>query len=124
MAENRAYQRLKKLHPNAHWQRLETWASMGIADCNGCYNEVEVWVELKEGRVKKDGIIALNNPVRPAQIAWEHLRRAAGGHTYVALMLDRELFLLPGYTLALFRNGLSYDGIKLCCLDPVRLFYP
>lgn len=120
MRENRAYQRLKRLHPHAHWQRLESWTGTGIFDVNACYNWVEVWVECKQGTIKKDGTIAVN--VRPAQIAWEFCRRQAGGRTFVALLLGKELLLLPGIMIKNLNKSFSYNSLKAVALDPNLLF--
>lgn len=109
MRENRAYHRLKKRWPAAHWQRFESWTGAGIFDVNGCNFGREIWVECKQGTVKKNGIISCK--VRSAQVAWEFARRKAGGNTYIALLLGKELLILPGANISIL-NGMPHDFAK------------
>lgn len=124
MAESRAYKRLKKMHPLAHWQRFESWASVGVFDSNACKFGTEVWVENKEVRdVKKrtdDWIV--KTKVRNSQIAWESQRRQMNGQTFVAIMIGSDLFVMSGFWLRDLKKGLTYGELKKRCIDPKRLF--
>ena len=118
-SELRAYQKLKKLHPSAHFQRIETWAGVGIFDCNACKDGVEVWIEFKNGRMSKKGIIKAK--VRKAQKVWQMERERRGGRTFVGLMLEDKMFLLPGYLLRSLSVGMP--SIKLIeAIKPEDLF--
>lgn len=110
--ETRAYNRLKRHFPRAHWQRLESWTGTGILDANGCLHGVENWVECKEGSNPKTTRGLVRTKVRPAQVAWEYLRRQAGGRTWVALLVGDELFLLRGHHLAALKNGVTREWLE------------
>lgn len=123
MKETRAYNRLKKLFPEAHWVRIESWAAVGTFDSNGCLDKQEVWVECKQvdGPRKRDNVVVCNN-VRPAQIAWEAARRASGGKTFVAIMIGQEMLLLPGSCIKNLKYGIDYNLLKNLAIKPQNLF--
>ena len=122
MAELRAYARLKALFPAAHFVRLESWTGVGIPDANGCCQGVEVWVECKEVRKPVRASTLLKPKIRPAQIAWEQQRRSAGGRTFVALMVGKELYLLPGRHLAILSHGLPLTTVQQLSVNHLELF--
>jgi hypothetical protein len=121
LAENRAYQRLKKLFPKAHWQRLESWTGTGISDVNVCHQGVEVWIECKDGTLRKrDNCVVAK--VRPSQIAWEQLRRDAGGRTFVAVMVWTDMYVIPGFMLRYLTKGIDLQTVIGRSIDPLDLF--
>jgi len=72
-------QHIQRYLPHWDWQRVESSAiASGVPDLNGCYNGVEVWVELKQ-----TGAWALD--IRPAQIAWAEKRVRHGGRVFMAV---------------------------------------
>ncbi len=115
MAETRAHQRLKKAWPRAHWQRFESWTGIGVFDTNGCHNGQEIWVEFKEVIPPKSLTDAwvVKPKVRPSQIAWEALKRHAGGVTYVAIMVGPAMYIIHGCFLKPLREfGIPLGIIK------------
>ena len=76
--ESRFWKQLKTNLPDVHWTRIESWASQGVPDCNGCYLGKEFWVELKVSRSNR---ISLS----PFQISWHYTRYRAGGVTFVLI---------------------------------------
>lgn len=120
--ETRAYRRLRGLFPQAHWQRLETWTGSGVFDVNGCLQGVEAWVECKEGTDPKTDRGLVRTKVRPAQVAWEFLRRQAAGRTFVALIVGDQLHLLPGHTLRELKKGVTRKWISENKISFIELF--
>ena len=59
-----------------HWTRMESWASPGVPDVNGCLNGKDFWVELKILTTKSDKKFP---KWRPHQIAWQTSRTSVGG---------------------------------------------
>jgi hypothetical protein len=114
MAESRAYQRLKKAHPAAHWQRFESWAAIGVFDCNACKDGREIWVENKEVIPPKtltdDWIV--KPKVRPSQIAWQANRQLAGGITYIAIMVGTKMYIIPGNHIFSLKIGMTLGYVK------------
>ena len=67
----------KELYPSGHIQLIESEAtSAGVPDVNLCHNGIEVWVELKSGRLSTSSI-------KPGQYMWHTKRTQAGGTTWV-----------------------------------------
>jgi len=114
MAESRAYRRLIKAHPKAHWIRLESWASLGVFDSNACYNGREIWVENKEvvppKTITDDWIV--KPKVRPSQVAWQALRQKVGGLTYIAVMVGSKMYVIPGRHIVALRDGMTLGEVK------------
>lgn len=122
MKETRAYDKLCKMFPKAHWNRIETWASIGIFDSNACMNGVEVWVECKQVKKPKGAASYLPIKVRQSQVLWEASRRAKGGKTFIAVMVDSEMFLLHGWRIKNLKEGVTYEELKLYSINPNFLF--
>ena len=114
MAESRAYQKLKKAYPQAHWQRFESWTGIGVFDTNACYNGREIWIELKEvippKKLTDDWIV--KPKVRPSQIAWQALKQQAGGITLIAIMVGTAMYILPGHMIAELKLGMPLSRVK------------
>ena len=83
--ESRLWNSLRDGLTDIRWTRVESWASPGIPDVNGCAEFGEFWIELK---VIKNNRIKLS----PHQIAWHTLRTRAGGRSYI---LAREAARTP-----------------------------
>ena len=67
----------KELYPSGHIQLIESEAtSAGVPDVNLCHNGIEVWVELKSGRLSTSSI-------KPGQYMWHTKRQRANGNTWV-----------------------------------------
>ena len=96
MKETRAYDRLAKIYAKAHWTRIETWTTPGVFDSNACWLGHEIWVECKQTRRPKTSRGLLHFKVQQGQPVWEAEHRQAGGKTYLALMVDSDLFVLSG----------------------------
>jgi hypothetical protein len=124
MAESRAYKRLKAMHPTAHWQRFESWSGVGVFDSNACQDGVEIWVENKEIKPVKnrhdDWLV--KTKVRPSQVAWEALRRRAGGKTFVALVIGPDLCIIEGKFMKELKEGIPYKMLCMILVDPRSLF--
>ena len=105
--EKRAYPRLKASHPDAHWQRIEGYTSTGAFDINACVHGREVWIESKDGTVPKHANGLVRCKVRPSQVAWEHLRRQAGGRTFLAILVGDRLFIIRGQYIAVVKKGVT-----------------
>lgn len=116
MKETRAFTRLKRAYPKAHWIRLEGYASTGCPDVNGCFNGVEVWIELKQFKKpkKQDGLIRLGTGKKSVrdQMLWGAMRRRVKGRTYYGIMVDSEFFLVGGGLAPMLAAGVTYD--QLC----------
>ena len=112
MRETRGLAHLKKQFPRAHFQRVETWAGSGVPDTNCCMDGVEAWIELKQVSRPKTNRGLIKPKVKPEQIAWEALRRAAGGRTWVGLMVDHEFYLLRGKHLKELGIGISQTRLS------------
>lgn len=120
--ENRAYKKLTVLFPYAHWTRIETWTGPGVLDVNGCLVGVESWVECKQAYRPKTSRGLIRAKVRKEQVAWEYLRRSAGGRTFIALMLDDDLFVLKGELLKTLKGGVTEAFIRKNALSPESIF--
>ena len=83
--ESRLWNALRDGLTDIHWTRIESWASPGVPDVNGCAEFGEFWIELK---VIKNNRIKLS----PHQIAWHTLRTRHGGRSYI---LAREAARTP-----------------------------
>ena len=83
--ESRLWKTLRDGLTDVHWTRIESWASPGVPDVNGCAEFGEFWIELK---VIKNNRIKLS----PQQIAWHTLRTRAGGRSFI---LAREAAKTP-----------------------------
>ena len=121
--ERRAYYRLKNLYPDAHWQRIENSVGVGCPDVNVCLKGKEVWIELKEGRVNKQGRVCIK--VRPAQRAWVMRRLRSGGNVFLAVCLGKQVFLLPGACIvesAWEKEGIPTETIQTVSIPFVDLF--
>lgn len=124
MRETRAYTKLKKLYPRAHWIRIESWTEPGIFDLNGCFNGCDVWIECKQVTRPKTRRGMIKPEVKKEQVVWEHNRRKVGGATYVALMVDMELYLFHGIALSALKKGVTQEWIEETHLraDPAFMF--
>lgn len=71
-----------------HLQRIENLVSPGAPDLNGCYQGVEVWVELK---VAKGKWIHFRN----SQLAWFAKRLSTGGNVKVLYRDGDTICILP-----------------------------
>jgi len=74
--ESRLWKVLRGGLTGVHWTRIESWASPGVPDVNGCADFGEFWIELK---VIKHNRVLLS----PHQIAWHVTRTRFGGITYI-----------------------------------------
>jgi hypothetical protein len=123
MKETRAFKQLKKHHPDAHWQRIETWAGSGVLDVNACKGRVEVWFELKQFKLPKNGVIKLQRTKSViAQIAWMVARAKAGGRIYYAIMVDTHFHIIPWYLNERLLQGIKYEGLKAYEVNPEIIF--
>lgn len=114
MAESRAYQKLKRHYPRAHWQRFESWTGVGVFDTNACLNGREIWIELKEvvpPKILNDKWI-VKPKVRPSQVAWQALKAAAGGATYIAIMVGMNMYIIEGGYIGELRTGMPLKKLK------------
>ena len=87
--ESKLWHQLRTSLPDVHWTRIESWASQGVPDCNGCYRGKEFWVELKVSRSNR---ISLS----PGQISWHLARNRVNGVTFI-LISDPDRRLLELY---------------------------
>ena len=76
--ESRLWHQLRFNLPDVHWTRIESWASQGVPDCNGCYRGKEFWIELKVSRSNR---ISLS----PFQISWHLARNHVNGVTFILI---------------------------------------
>jgi hypothetical protein len=74
--ESRFWKVLRDGLTDVHWTRIESWASPGVPDVNGCADFGEFWIELK---VIKNNRIKLS----PHQIAWHITRSRHGGRSFI-----------------------------------------
>ncbi len=113
--EKAAYDKLKSVHPRAHWQRVESWTGVGIPDTNACQDGVELWVENKECQRPKTSRGHVKPRFRPEQIAWITSRCLHGGRVFVAIAMDKQVFLVKiderAERLRELRDGVSYDRL-------------
>lgn len=126
MAESRAYDRLKKAYPKAHWQRFETWTGVGVFDTNACLDDgMEIWVELKEVIPPKKLTDAwiVKPKVRPSQVAWQAIRQQAGGRTFVAIMVGPTMYVIAGRHIKQLKEGIPLGEIKKLDIPLWRLSY-
>lgn len=115
MKETRAFACLKKRWPEAHWIRLEGYASTGCPDVNGCLNGREIWFELKQFKKPKNKgtLIKLDTKKKSVrdQMVWGAIRRRASGRTFYALMVDSEFFLIGGGLAPMLAAGVTYEQL-------------
>ena len=95
-----------------HWVRMESWASPGVPDVNGCLNGNDFWVELKVLTTKSDKKFP---KWRPHQIAWQTSRSSVGGCVWnlVHHLSSGRLYFLSGLNLAkrlMDGDEGNYDG--------------
>lgn len=123
MRETRAYDRLKAMHPSAHWIRVEGLTTTGAHDCNACKDGIEIWVECKQVKKRVRSTTLIKPKVMRGQVPWEALRRQAGGMTYIAIMVGSDLYVIPGKYLKDLKIGMPLEVIKIVQLDPMKIFY-
>ena len=89
--ESRLWKSLRDGVTGIHWVRIESWASPGVPDVNGCGDFGEFWIELK---VTKSNRVVLS----PHQISWHLTRARHSGRSYIlAREASRDpLFLFSG----------------------------
>jgi hypothetical protein len=90
------------------WTTIETAAvEPGVPDFEGCYQEIEFWVEMKK-------TYAWAVEVEPSQVAWHKLRQSKGGRTFFAVRRKNsevdELWLIGGQHAELLKE----EGLKPC----------
>ena len=103
--EKDLWQHLKKLLPMVHWQRIELSYMPGIPDLNGCYEGVEIWIELKV--VRRGKKINLTRP----QVNWIKKRTKAGGRTLIMVLKDDQITVWPGEEIDdILEHGIDASG--------------
>jgi hypothetical protein len=124
MKETRAFNHLKRLHPRADWQRIETWAGLGIPDVNGCKNGIEIWCELKQVNLPRNGIIKLPSTKKSVktQQGWMIRRARAGGRVFYGIMVNSALHILGWQWGKVLLSGMPYHLVKKYSVDPKRIF--
>ena len=122
MRETRALGMLKKIFPRAHWQTVSGMAQGGVFDSNACFNSCEIWVEFKQAKKPKTARGLIRPKVQVGQPAWQALREQAGGRTYVALLLDSELYVLPGAAIRELASGITFQRLVELRLDEKTMF--
>jgi hypothetical protein len=76
---------------------VETHSSgRGVPDSNFCYNGVEGWIEYKEARRWRVDIA-------PEQVAWAERRMRKGGRVFLAVRMERRLWLFSGSAMRVIR---------------------
>ena len=114
MTETRAHKRLKQAHPRAHWQRFESWTGIGVFDSNACKDGREIWVEFKEvippKKLTDEWVVKPR--VRPSQVAWQALKQQAGGKTYIAIMVGKDMYIIKGQFIRQLKTGMKLKNIK------------
>jgi hypothetical protein len=112
--ESKLWRVLRDGITDIHWVRIESWASPGVPDVNGCAEFGEFWIELK--------IIKNNRAIlSPHQIAWHLIRSRYCGRSYI---LAREAAKTP---LILFSGGQAKDlaDKKIGEISPIiKIPYP
>ena len=91
-----------------HWTRVESWATPGVPDLNGCYKGIDFWVERKGLTTKSDKKFP---QYRPHQIAWQTKRTQVGGLVW-------NLVHHPSSSSLLFMDG-KHLSQRLMDDDPV-----
>ena len=112
--ESRLWKALRDGVTGVHWVRVESWASPGVPDVNGCSDFGEFWIELK---VTKSNRVTLS----PHQISWHLTRARYSGRSYI---LTREAGRDP---LFLFSGSQAKDlaDNKISQISPmVKIFHP
>jgi Holliday junction resolvase len=112
--ESRLWKIIRDGLTDIHWTRIESWASPGVPDVNGCAEFGEFWIELK---VIKNNRIKLS----PHQIAWHVTRSRHSGRSYI---LAREAGRTP---LILFSGEQAKDlaDAKISEISPMaKIEYP
>jgi len=124
MDERRAYHRMKRAFPQADWQRIENRVGSGAPDVNVCHQGVEMWIELKEGRIGRDNCVRVR--IRPPQRAWATRRLNAKGNVRLALMLGKQCYILPGSWIKDFRweKGIAIEELERHAIPLSQLFQP
>ena len=101
-----------------HWTRMESWASPGVPDVNGCLNGKDFWVELKILATKSDKKFP---KWRPHQIAWQTSRTSVGGCVWnlVHHPSSGSLLIIDGKYLGqrLMDRDFKYDGRRPINMD-------
>ncbi len=97
-----------------HWSRLESLASPGVPDLNGCYESKEIWIELKVLTTRTDKSFP---KWRPLQIAWQTSRTRVGGCVWnlVHHPSSASVLIMDGQHLArrLMDRDPIWDGRRL-----------
>jgi hypothetical protein len=114
MSDGELRKAFRKHLPAVHWSSIETGLTEpGVPDLNGCFMDVDFWVENKKTNGWAVG-------VRPDQVGW-HLRHSKeGGRTFFAVrrmakagprtVAADSLYIVSG---SLARQ-LMVDGLKRC----------
>lgn len=122
MKETRAHKALKKVHPAAHWCRIESYTSVGAYDTNGCLNSRDVWIENKQVNKPKRKDTLIKPEIRASQVIWGVQRRRAGGRTLFAIMVGSELYIVPGELTSMLIVGVTLQKLKEISIPIKNIF--
>ena len=103
MSEKRAYKKLKDalLLPGTERRlgRVENMCDSGWPDCNGCFDGIEFWIEIKEPTEPKRSTTPLfgsNHRLSVEQRNWIINQLHAGGLVYIYIDTGRHRMLMSG----------------------------
>ena len=96
--------RLVKPHLPGHVERVENVAVPGFPDVNGCFKELEYWVELKVSKNKYKKV-DVDRLLEDSQRVWIFKRLRVGGRVFVLVRQDKTLFI---YQPELLSGGLKF----------------
>lgn len=122
MKETRAHKALRKAFPLAHWCRIESYTSVGAYDTNGCFNNKDIWVENKQVNKPKRKDTLIKPEIRGSQIIWGVQRRRVGGKTFFAIMVGRDIHIVPGELTSMLIVGVTLQKLKEISIPLKNIF--
>ena len=81
--ENQLIKRVKNANKNNYFQSIETYTTLGCADCFAVVNGVSYWLEFKQTNAKNLGLSKY-------QVAWQLKLIKHGGHVFNLVKVPKQ----------------------------------
>ncbi len=101
--------------------RVENSTASGMPDVEGCYTQVQFWIELKVADRPANSTTNIDvKHLRPKQAEWLHNRWLAGGNAWILIRIVSSLYLIPGKYARQVKAGMTeaeLNKISVCHPD-------
>lgn len=109
--------RSKLQHAADRLDRIENLTTDGMPDVQGCFDGMEVWMELKVSQLPAKSTTPVlsragNHKLLDTQIVWFARQRRAGGIAFIVVLVARELYLINGVLYADVINSWTLQDFR------------